>query len=122
MSGLRSWKLLALIAVVLACAAPALIVQNDYLMQVLFRIALFAGLGLAWNLVGGYAGQLSLGHVAYFGAGAYGLALFTGLGFPMWIAVLLAAITATIFAAIIGPFLDEQLVAELAVARINRAR
>jgi branched-chain amino acid transport system permease protein len=102
MSALRGWKPLALIAAVLLCAAPPLLVQNDYLMQVLFRIALFAGLGLAWNLVGGYAGQLSLGHVAYFGAGAYGLALFNGLGFPMWISMLLAAVVATVFAGIIG--------------------
>src|SRR5205823_9061595 len=55
-----------------------LVVPTDYGLQVLFRIGLFAALGLAWNLVGGYAGQLSLGHAAYFGAGAYGLALFAG--------------------------------------------
>lgn len=102
MSVLRGWKLLVLIAVVVACTAPPLLVQNDYLMQILFRIALFAALGMAWNLVGGYAGQLSLGHVAFFGVGAYGLALFTELGFSMWISMLLAAITATIFAAVIG--------------------
>ena len=53
-------------------------------MQVLFRIFLFAALGLAWNLVGGYTGQLSLGHAAYFGVGAYGLALFqAGLVSPV---------------------------------------
>ena len=53
-----------------------LVVDQDYQLQVLFRVFLFAALGLAWNLVGGYAGQLSLGHAAYFGVGAYGLALF----------------------------------------------
>ncbi len=102
MSSLRGWKLWTLFAVVLACVCAPRFVQNDYQMQVLFRIALFAALGLAWNLVGGYAGQLSLGHVAYFGAGAYGLALFTGLSVPKWISVVLAAIVATIFAAVIG--------------------
>src|SRR5258708_1125872 len=102
MSGLRGWKLWTLFAVVLAGGCAPGFVENDCLMEVLFRIALFAALGLAWNLVGGYAGQLSLGHVAYFGAGAYGLALFTGLSVPKWISVFLAAIVATIFAAVIG--------------------
>src|SRR6185503_19633604 len=67
-----------------------------------FRITLFAALGLSWNLVGGYAGQLSLGHVAFFGVGAYGLAIFAQLGVPVWIAALLAAIVSTAVAAVIG--------------------
>jgi branched-chain amino acid transport system permease protein len=77
-------------------------IRNNYQLQVLFRITLFAALGLAWNLVGGYAGQLSLGHVAFFGIGAYGLALFTEMSIPVWISIFLAATVATLFAAIIG--------------------
>src|SRR5258708_18058747 len=95
------WKLVIFVAAV-ACACAPLFVHNDYLMQVFFRIALFAALGLAWNLVGGYAGQLSLGHVAFFGVGAYGLALFTEASIPIWISVVLAALVATLFATIIG--------------------
>ncbi len=98
----RTWKLLVFLAVVIACAVVPAIVHNDYLMQVFFRIVLFAALGLAWNLVGGYAGQLSLGHVAFFGVGAYGLAMFTARGVPVWISIFLAAAVATGFAAIIG--------------------
>ena len=78
------------------------VLQSDYLLQVFFRIAVFASLGLAWNLVGGYAGQLSLGHVAFFGVGAYGLAIFSELGVPAWISLLLAAGVAALFAAVIG--------------------
>jgi branched-chain amino acid transport system permease protein len=77
-------------------------VANNYLLQVFFRIALFAALGLAWNLVGGYAGQLSLGHVAFFGIGAYGLAIMAAHSVPVWIAVFLAALLATLVAALIG--------------------
>jgi branched-chain amino acid transport system permease protein len=79
-----------------------LVVRSDYQLQVLFRIYLFAALGLAWNLVGGYAGQLSLGHAAYFGAGAYGLALFTRLGLPLWAAFVLLVAVAAGFALLIG--------------------
>ena len=72
----RSHLIVALAGLGISLLLPVF-VRADYMLQVLFRIYLFAALGLAWNLVGGYAGQLSLGHAAYFGAGAYGLALFT---------------------------------------------
>jgi branched-chain amino acid transport system permease protein len=89
-------------AVVLSLLVP-LVVRSDYQLQVLFRIYLFAALGLAWNLVGGYAGQLSLGHAAYFGAGAYGLAIFSGrLGMAPWLAVGMGVLLALAFALLIG--------------------
>jgi branched-chain amino acid transport system permease protein len=102
MSPLRAWRIVSFLVVVLICAVAPRFVHNDYLLQVLFRIILFAALGLAWNLVGGYAGQLSLGHVAFFGIGAYGLAIFTARGLPAWISVFLAAVVSAAFAAIIG--------------------
>ncbi|MCC7418230.1 MAG: branched-chain amino acid ABC transporter permease [Acidobacteria bacterium] len=78
------------------------VVRSDYTLQVLFRLFLFSALGLAWNLVGGYAGQLSLGHSAYFGAGAYGLALSTRLGLPAWPSVGVGILVAMLFALVIG--------------------
>jgi branched-chain amino acid transport system permease protein len=102
MKNLRGWKLWAFVAAVAGSCCVPFLVQNDYQMQVVFRIALFAALGLGWNLVGGYAGQLSLGHAAFFGLGAYGLALLTRASVPLWLAVFLAALIATAFAAVIG--------------------
>src|SRR5262249_3067382 len=95
-------KLITFLVPLIALALVPVVVHTDYLMQVFFRIVLFAALGLAWNLVGGYAGQLSLGHVAFFGVGAYGLAMFTARGVPVWISIFLAAAVATGFAANIG--------------------
>lgn len=97
----RSQLLIAALCVLLGLVAP-LIVRSDYVFQVLFRVSLFAALGLAWNLVGGYAGQLSLGHAAYFGVGAYGLALFSRAGMHPWPALFLAVLLAVLFAALIG--------------------
>jgi branched-chain amino acid transport system permease protein len=102
MNSLRGWRLWTLLGFLAASAGLPALVHNDYLLQVFFRIALFAALGLAWNLVGGYAGQLSLGHVAFFGVGAYGLAIFTAYSVPKWISVFLAAGFAALFAAAIG--------------------
>jgi branched-chain amino acid transport system permease protein len=86
----------------LALLVP-LVVQQDYQLTVLFRVALFAALGLAWNLVGGYAGQLSLGHTSFFGIGAYGMMLFHAkLGVPLGLAIVFGVLTAVAAAAMIG--------------------
>lgn len=98
----RSHVIAALVIFVLSLLVP-LVVETGYVLQVLFRIYLFAALGLAWNLVGGYAGQLSLGHAAFFGAGAYGVALFSGkLGMSPWLAVIMGVVVALACALLIG--------------------
>jgi branched-chain amino acid transport system permease protein len=102
MSLLKSWKFWALVIATIIWARMPWFIRNNYQLQVLFRITLFASLGLAWNLVGGYAGQLSLGHAAFFGLGAYGLALFNQLSIPLWLSLILAATVATIVGGVIG--------------------
>ncbi len=102
MSLLKNWKFWALVIATIIWARMPWFIRNNYQLQVLFRITLFAALGLAWNLVGGYAGQLSLGHAAFFGLGAYGLALFHELSIPLWLSLILAAMVATIVAGVIG--------------------
>src|SRR5215472_8011091 len=59
------------IALALACLAlvAAPIAQN--LRDVVVLTFLYAGLALAWNIAGGYAGLISFGHAAFFGIGAY---------------------------------------------------
>jgi branched-chain amino acid transport system permease protein len=99
---LKSWKFWVLVLMALIWARMPWFIHNNYQLQVLFRITLFASLGLAWNLVGGYAGQLSLGHAAFFGMGAYGLALFNQLSVPIWLSLLLSALVTTLVAALIG--------------------
>jgi branched-chain amino acid transport system permease protein len=48
-----------------------MVVKSSFAVDIFVRILLFAFIGTAWNLMGGYAKQLSLGHAAYFGLGAY---------------------------------------------------
>jgi branched-chain amino acid transport system permease protein len=77
--------------------------HDGYILQLVFRVMVFAVLGIAWNFVGGYAGQLSLGHVAYFGIGAYAMTLSTEhLGWSPWLGVILGGILAMVGALIIG--------------------
>ncbi|HET7186224.1 MAG TPA: branched-chain amino acid ABC transporter permease [Terriglobales bacterium] len=88
-------------AIFLIALVIPVFVRNDYFLQVIFRLFLFATLGLAWNLVGGYAGQLSLGHAAFFGIGAYGLALLSKGASP-WLAILGGVVASMVAAVIIG--------------------
>ena len=72
-------------AVVLALVTAPLWVWNPYHLHVLIMAAIFAVLALSLNLLLGYAGQLSLGHAAFFGLGAYATALLTvKLGWSPW--------------------------------------
>jgi branched-chain amino acid transport system permease protein len=90
-------------AVFVLCLLVPLVVEQDYYLNVLFRVFLFAGVGLAWNLIGGYAGQLSLGHAAFFGIGAYSLPLFHNkLGVSIWLTLVLGMAVAVAAALVIG--------------------
>ena len=60
-----------------------IMVGDDYIYHIFITICLFAGLSTAWNIVGGYAGQLSLGHAIYYGIGAYTGMLMLNAGVPL---------------------------------------
>jgi branched-chain amino acid transport system permease protein len=90
---------LALFAALLAAPQFA----NDYLLTVLIVILYFAYAGQAWNIMMGFAGQLSLGHAIYVGLGAYTTAaLYVHFGVGPWIGVLAAIPVAMACGAIIG--------------------
>jgi branched-chain amino acid transport system permease protein len=98
---MRRW-LPALVFFALLVSLP-LWLKDAYLQQIVFRVVIFAVLGIAWNLVGGYAGQLSLGHVAYFGIGAYSVALFhEHFELNPWLGTLLGVVLACLAALLIG--------------------
>ena len=60
-----------------------------YFLEILISVMLFAYLGSAWNILGGYAGQFSFGHAAYFGIGAYtSTLLFLRAGVSPWLGML----------------------------------
>jgi branched-chain amino acid transport system permease protein len=82
-------------------AVPAF--AGDYLLTLLILVLYFAYLGLAWNIMMGFAGQLSLGHALYVGLGAYIAAtLFVRLGIAPWIGLLVAVPAAALAGAFVG--------------------
>lgn len=76
-------------------AAPAF--ANNYLLSVLTTLLWFAYVGQAWNVMMGFAGQLSLGHSLYVGLGAYAsAALYVHFGIGPWAGLWLGMATAVL--------------------------
>ncbi len=93
----------SVLIVCLGLLAVILFIQNPFYLNILFMILLFAGLSGAWNIIGGFGGQLSLGHSAFFGIGAYTSSLlFVKCGVPPILGIFAGAGTASILAAFIG--------------------
>jgi branched-chain amino acid transport system permease protein len=93
--------------VALAVAAAALIAAPPllpkYLLEVLIGILFTAYLGAAWNILGGYAGQFSFGHAAFFGIGAYASTLLLlRAGLTPWLGMLAGGALAAAFGLLAG--------------------
>ena len=71
MQRVSSPALIGLAALTTVVILLPFVVTNHFAIDIFIRILLFAFIGVAWNLMGGYAKQLSLGHAAYFGLGDY---------------------------------------------------
>jgi branched-chain amino acid transport system permease protein len=94
---------LALLLVLLIALIAAPWLANDYLLTVLITILYFAYTGQAWNVMMGFAGQLSLGHAIYVGLGAYATAaLYVHFGIGPWLGLPAAIAVAVVCGAIIG--------------------
>lgn len=83
---LRGWSGVVLaIAIAIMLVLPH-VVKSSFALEIIIRVLLFAFIGTAWNLLGGYAKQLSLGHAAFFGLGAYTSTLLQiDFGISPWI-------------------------------------
>jgi branched-chain amino acid transport system permease protein len=103
LAGGVSRRALVLLSVLVAALLIAPLFANDYLLTILILILYFAYTGQAWNIMMGFAGQLSLGHAIYAGLGAYIAAvLFTRFGIGPWIGLLAAIPVAALCGGIIG--------------------
>ena len=94
---------LILLVVLLAVLIAAPLIANDYLITILILILYFAYAGQAWNIMMGFAGQLSLGHALFVGLGGYAsAALFVHYGIGPWLGLLVAIPVAMAVGAVIG--------------------
>jgi branched-chain amino acid transport system permease protein len=94
---------LALLAALLVLLLVFPMFASGYLLAVGFLILYFAYVGQAWNVMMGFAGQLSLGHSLYVGLGAYAAAaLYVHFGLSPWIGLGAAIALCALAGAAIG--------------------
>lgn len=76
---------------------------NLYIQNVIILVMLLAIMATTWNMVGGFAGYISLGHSAYLGIGAYTTAiLVVKVGAPWWAGILGAVVSSALLAGLLG--------------------
>jgi branched-chain amino acid transport system permease protein len=94
---------LALVALLALLPALPAVAANSFRMHVLILILLFAGMAQAWNIIGGYGGQVSFGHSVFFGIGAYGASMaVVTYGVSPWPGILIGMLTAAVVAVLIS--------------------
>lgn len=95
-------KYLPLIAFVILAVLP-LVGLSTYTMHILIMVIMWSSIGMAWNLLGGYCGQVSFGHAAYFGVGAYTAGiLYSKFGLSSWWGVPSSILVVGLFSFILG--------------------
>lgn len=91
-----------LAGIFLASLLP-LFIHNKFYMNIFILILIYATIANAWNILGGYGGQLSLGHAIFFGLGAYTSSLlFLKAGLSPWIGLIIAIIVSILAGVLIG--------------------
>jgi branched-chain amino acid transport system permease protein len=103
----RRHRELAIAAVTaLAIALLPLAIRDVYLQNILVLTLMYAALAQSWNILGGYCGQISLGHAIYFGIGAYiSTLLYVHGGLTPWLGMLIGGVLAALIALGLGyPF------------------
>ncbi len=77
--------------------------MSDYVLSVAIFVGIWVTLALSLNILTGFAGQVSLGHAAFFGIGAYTSALLTAkYGHSFWLGFAMAILVAGVTGAILG--------------------
>ncbi|MBI3634698.1 MAG: branched-chain amino acid ABC transporter permease [Candidatus Rokubacteria bacterium] len=93
----------AAVAILVLVGSPLVGAFSSYTVTILTLIFFYAYLGQAWNIVGGYAGQLSAGHAAFVGIGGYTAALLSvEQGISPWLGMFVGGALAAVLGAIVG--------------------
>jgi branched-chain amino acid transport system permease protein len=100
---MKNKKLILLLLLATVLIAAPFVAQGGRDRHILILILLYVTLGSAWNILGGFTGQLSVGHAAFFGIGAYTAAIIArATALSPWLALLLGPIIALPLALLIG--------------------
>ena len=95
-------KLALVVGIVICLALVPLFITKAYILNLIILICLYTVLSQSWNILGGFTGQISLGHSTFFGIGALVFRYVWTLGIPPYLALGAASIASLILASVIG--------------------
>lgn len=96
-------KRIILVAVLLACLAVVpLMTTREYVLSLIILICIYTILSHSWNLLGGFTGQISLGHSTFFGIGALVFRYLWLKGVPPYLALGAGSLSSLLLASVIG--------------------
>ena len=99
----RRRQLLVFALVVAAIACLPFAIKDVYTQNLIILTLMYAALSQSWNILGGYCGQISLGHALYFGIGAYATTiLYTKFGILPWFGMVVGGVLAALLALALG--------------------
>lgn len=98
-----SLRFIAILSIFLILIVFPFIIKHQYIIHIMIMIFIFAILAQAWNILSGYAGQISLGNAMFFGLGAYtSTILLVKFSINPWIGMIVGGLIAVIFAFFLG--------------------
>jgi len=95
-------KLALVVGIVICLALVPLFITKAYILNLIILICLYTVLSQSWNILGGFTGQISLGHSTFFGIGAMVFRYVWTLGIPPYLALGAASISSLLLASVIG--------------------
>ncbi len=99
---MRSLKIISIVFLLAVLAYLPMVIKKDSTINLLILVFLYVILASSWNILGGYTGQTSLGHAAFFGLGALVTRQLWLRGFPILPSILAGGLVAVVFALLIG--------------------
>jgi branched-chain amino acid transport system permease protein len=92
-----------ILSLILLFAAVPWIFPSPFFLHLMIMVLMWTVLGAAWNILGGFAGQVSFGHATFLGAGAYTtMILYLKLGIAPWFGIIAGGAVAALIALPIG--------------------
>ena len=99
---MKSLKIISIILIFIILASLPMVIEKESVITLLILVLLYIILATSWNILGGYTGQTSLGHAAFFGLGSLATRLLWIKGVHILPSILAGSLLAVVFALLIG--------------------
>lgn len=99
---MKNLKIIFIILLIIVMAGLPMVIEKESVLNLMVLILLYVILATSWNILGGYTGQTSLGHAAFFGLGSLATRLLWIKGMHIIPSILIGSLLAVAFALLIG--------------------